>query len=138
MKTVKEVADILDVSQVTIYNHLKKNEKELKGQITKKKGITYIKDEGLKVLKVSLGIIQVPEIKETISLENIIDEISNSIIKDTNKKYDDLQEDIKVNNERLEKELKEIKEQNKILMDLLQEKEKKTFIDKVKDLFKST
>lgn len=125
MYTVKELAEKLDVSQTTIYNHLQKNEKELKGQITKRKGITYVKDEGLNILKVSLGIIQVPTIKENVSLDESIKKIYDLLQTDTNKKFDDLQE-----------ELKEIKEQNKILIDMIQEKEKKGLFDKLKDLFK--
>lgn len=125
MYTVKELAEKLDVSQTTIYNHLQKNDKELRGQITKKKGITYIKEEGLNILKVSLGIIQVPTIKENVSLDESIKKIYDLLQADTNKKFDDLQE-----------ELKEIKEQNKILIDMIQDKEKKSFKDKLKDLFK--
>ena len=138
MYTVKEIADLLDVSQVTVYNHLKKNEKELIGHVSKKQGVTYIKDEGLKILKISMGIIQVPIVKETISLEQIIDEISLNIVNDTNSKYEKLEDDIKNNNDKLEKELKEIKEQNKILIDLMQQQQEKISLSqKIKGLFKS-
>lgn len=143
MYTVKEIADILDVSLVTVYNHLKKNEKELKGSISKKKGVTYIKDEGLKVLKVSLGIIEIPTIeKKEMTTYDLIDEISLNITNNVKKDYEDLKEDIKSNKDNLKKELEEVKEQNKViqeqnqrLIELLEDKEK-GFIGKLKDLFK--
>lgn len=137
MYTVKEVADLLEVSQVTIYNHLKKNDKELRGNVTKRKGVTYIKDEGLKVLKVSLGIIQVPTIeKKEMTTYDLIDEISLNISNNVKKDYEGLQEDIKNNNDKLEKELQEIKEQNRLLIDMIQEKENRSLLDKIKGLFK--
>ena len=136
MYTVKEVADLLDVSQVTIYNHLKKNDKELRGQVTKKKGVTYIKDEGLKVLKVSLGIIQVPTVKENISLENIIDEISLNIINDIKDDFIEVKGRMIQDNHDLMARLEALEKQNNTLIQLLQDKPKSSLIDKFKGLFK--
>ena len=48
MKTVKEIALDLEVSQVTVYNHIKKLDKELKGNIFKRQGVTHIDDEGIR------------------------------------------------------------------------------------------
>jgi Mn-dependent DtxR family transcriptional regulator len=48
MKRVKEIASMLEVSQVTVYNHLKKLDDELKGNIFKKKGVIYVDDEGIR------------------------------------------------------------------------------------------
>lgn len=135
MYTVKEVADLLEVSQTTIYNHLKKNEKALKGYVSKKQGATYIKDEGLRVIKISLGLIEVPVIvEENKSYEDMRDEISLQVVNSIKENYTDLKETIKNNDDEVQRELKEIKEQNKILIDMIQEK--KSFIDKVKGLFR--
>lgn len=79
MKTVKEIAFDLDVSQVTVYNHIKKLDKELKGNIFKKQGVTYLDDEGIKQLKISMGLIQVPVVKENVGIEEIISDISKQV-----------------------------------------------------------
>ena len=50
--TVSEVADLTNLSKVSIYNKLKLS--EMKKHITKKQGVTYIDDEGLKKIKEDL------------------------------------------------------------------------------------
>lgn len=76
MYDIKTIALNLDVTVQTIYNHLKKNDKEIKHHIFKRKGTTYIDDEGLIIIKKSMGLIQVPTIQEDVAIENIIEDIS--------------------------------------------------------------
>ena len=50
--TVAEVAEITKLSKVTIYSKLKQD--KLKPHLSKSQGITYVNDEGLKLIKDSL------------------------------------------------------------------------------------
>lgn len=137
MKSVKDVSLELKVSTTTIYNHINKLGKAIKPYVFKVKNITYLNDEGIRQIKISMGLLEVPTVQETISIENIIDEISLNVREDIRKDFIDLKETIKNNNSNLEKELEEIREQNKLLIEMLQEKKSKSFIDKLKGLFKS-
>lgn len=136
MNTVKEVAAKLDVSQVTVYNHLKKLKKDIKDNIKKINGVTHINQEGINKLEISMGLSDMSTVTKTISIENVVNEISLNIINDTNKKYDELKEYIKSNNSQLEKELKEVKKQNQILISIIYDKKNKSLLDKFKNLFK--
>jgi predicted transcriptional regulator YheO len=123
MKTVKEVAFNLEVSQVTVYNHIKKLDKELQGNIFKKKGTTYIDDEGIRQLKISMGLIEAPLVRKNISMENIIDDISDKVT-----------ENIKGDMANLKEEMQNLKKQNELLIELVKENNKKRSIF---DFFKS-
>ena len=123
MKTVKEVAFNLEVSQVTVYNHIKKLDKELQGNIFKKKGATYIDDEGIRQLKISMGLIEAPLVRKNISMENIIDDISDKVT-----------ENIKGDMANLKEEMQNLKKQNELLIELVKENNKKRSIF---DFFKS-
>ena len=137
MKSVKDVSLELEVSTTTIYNHIKKLDKTIKPYVFKVKNITYLNDEGIRQIKISMGLLEVPTVQETISIENIIDEISLKVTDDLKKDYADLQENIINNNDEVQRELKELKEQNERLLYLIESmQEKKSFIDKVKGLFK--
>lgn len=114
MKTVKEVAFNLEVSQVTVYNHIKKLDKELKGNIFKKKGTTYLDDEGIRQLKISMGLITAPVIKKNISMDNIIDDISEKVT-----------ENIKIDIDNLKGELESLKKQNELLIELVKKNNSK-------------
>lgn len=118
MKPVKEIALILDVSQVTVYNHINKLKDEIKAHIYNVKGATYLDDEGIRQLKISMGLIQVPEVKQNISMNNIIDEISNSV-------SENITNNIKKDYEDLRKEVRELKDRNEKLISLIESKEKK-------------
>lgn len=138
MKDIKDIALMLDVSRVTVYNHLKKLDKEIEAHTFKKKGVTYVDDEGIKLLKISMGLIELPTIRENISIENIVDDISSMV-------SDNLKGDIsslitsslEEYNQDLKKEMEALKEQNNKLIDLLEEKESKSLLSKLKNLFKS-
>lgn len=129
MKTVKEVALELEVSQVTVYNHLKKLDKELKGNIFKMKGATHLDNEAIKQIKISMGLLQVPTIKKNISSEEIIAEISNNVAEQVSNK-------IKKDYEELRDQVEELREQNNYLIDLIKDKQKKTILQKMKGLFR--
>ncbi len=123
MKTVKELAYDLGVTQQTIYNHLKKVDKELKGNIFKKQSTTYINEEGIKQIKISMGLIQVPMVKQDFSIENIINDISSLVTENISANID-----LKMG--KLEQEIHELKEQNKLLIELVKEQqEKKGFLN---------
>lgn len=53
MYKVKELSESLEISRQTVYNYLKDYSNELKEHIVKKKGTTYIDDEGLNISKIS-------------------------------------------------------------------------------------
>lgn len=131
MKTVKEIAFNLEVSQVTVYNHLKKLDKEMKGNIFKKKGVTYVDDEGIRQLKISMGMIQAPMIKENISMENIIDDISNLVT-------EKVSANIKNDMEELKSQVQGLQEQNKQLINLIENNQKVSLGQRIKNIFKST
>lgn len=125
MKSVKDVSLELEVSTTTVYNHINKLKDEMKAHIYNVKGATYLDDEGIRQLKISMGLIQVPEVKENISMNNIIDEISNSV-------SENITNNIKKDYEDLRKEVRELKDQNEKLISLIESKEKKFSF---KDLF---
>lgn len=123
MKTVKEIALDLEVSQVTVYNHIKKLDKELLGNIFKRQGTTVIDDEGIRLIKISMGLIQVPVVKENISMENIINDISNLVT-------ENVSANIKKDYEVLEQQIQDLKKQNELLIELVKEQqEKKSFFN---------
>ena len=122
MKTVKEIALDLEVSQVTVYNHIKKLDKELKGNIFKKQGTTYLDDEGIRQIKISMGLIQAPVVKENISMENIINDISDLVT-------ENVSANIKQDMDNLKQEIQDLKEQNRLLIKMMQQKERRSFFN---------
>lgn len=127
MKTVKEIALDLEVSQVTVYNHIKKLDKELKGNIFKKQGTTYLDDEGIRLIKISMGLIQPPVVKENIGIEEVIKDISDLVTENVSA---NIKQDINNKMDKLEQEIQDLKEQNRILIELMQEqKEKKSIFN---------
>lgn len=121
MKTVKEIALDLEVSQVTVYNHIKKLDKELKGNIFKRQGTTYIDDEGIRQIKISMGLIQVPVVKENIGIEEVIKDISDLVT-------ENVSANIKQDMDKMEQEIQDLKEQNNQLIKLVQEQQKRKSI----------
>lgn len=122
MYSVKDLSYELDVTVQTIYNHIKKNDKELIGHIFKKQGTSYLDDEGIRQIKISMGLIEVPEVKENISMEKIIESISEQV-----------SNNIKQDMDKMEQEIQDLKEQNELLIKMIQEQQKKKSIF---DLFK--
>ncbi len=127
MYDIKNIALELDVSKQTIYNHLKKQKKAMTGHIFKNKGVTFIDDEGLKQLKISLGIIQVPTVQQDdIQLEDIIQSIKESLLEEINSNDLQLKEDYESKLNDVENGLKEqigkLKKQNDEIKNLQNEK----------------
>lgn len=135
MFSVKEIADLLGVSMVTVYNHLKKNRQELKGHITKQKGVIYVKEEGLNILKVSLGIIQPPTTNKYANIQDMAKDISDIVIQEVGQEISEqLKEDNKQNFEALKEQIEELKKQNNLLIEIVQDKNS-NIISKLKGLF---
>ena len=118
MKSVKDVSWNLGVSTTTVYNHINKLKDDIKAHKFNIKGITYLDDEGIRQLEISMGLLKVPEVRENITMDNIIDEISNSVT-------ENITINIKKDYEDLRKEVKELKDQNEKLISLIESKEKK-------------
>lgn len=80
MNDIKTIALNLDVTKQTVYNHIKKASKELKGHIFKMGGTTYLDDKGVFILKKSMELIPPPVTQyENFTMEDIIQQISNSV-----------------------------------------------------------
>ena len=127
MKTVKEIALELEVSQVTVYNHIKKLDKELKGNIFKKQGVTYLDDEGIRQLKISMGLLQTPIVKENISVNEIIENISRQVTNNIREELKrEMQEELEKQKDIIieqitQKQLEQIQSENERLMDHISE-----------------
>ncbi len=132
MKSIKDVSLILDVSTTTVYNHIKKLGKEIKPYLFNVKGTTYLNDEGIRQIKISMGLLEVPTVQENISMEDITDAISLKVTNSIKEDYKSLQGEIK----EVREENKAILEQNKLLIEMMQDKETRSILDKLKDLFK--
>lgn len=96
MYKVIEVANSLGVSKVTIYNKINHLKQEIKPHVYKKKGITYVDDTGVELIRKALGVnqgvnhleIEVNS-KEVVSNEN---EDKSSVVKELTHKIDSLQD----------------------------------------------
>ncbi len=133
MYDVKTIAFNAGVTVQTIYNHLKKNFKELEGHTFKKKGITYIDEKGVIIIKKSMGLIQVPTVQKDIGIEEVIENISIQV---SDKVKDDIVNELKEDNKKqrqsyelkfyrleqeLNKEIEELKNQNQVLIEIIQQ-----------------
>lgn len=145
--TVSELLDIktialnLDVSRQTVYNHVEKNSQALKGNIRKVQGVTYLNQEGIYIIKESMGLIKTPVQKESIGIEEIIKEISENIQSGMQESIEELREnlkeDIKEDYQNLQEQIELLKKQNENLIlilekqeqERLQKQEKKSIFD---------
>lgn len=128
--TVAEVAELTELSKVSIYNKLKL--KEFKPYVSKRKNITYIDDTGLKMIKDSLNA-DINDFKgfNDINIDNTINDYIEPLEGVLNIK-DDFINYLKEENERLWNELEEKNNQintlNKLIENsqiLLKDKENK-------------
>jgi DNA-binding PadR family transcriptional regulator len=126
MKSIKETSIELEVTPATIYNHMKKLEKELVGYTFKKKGVTYLEEEALRLIKISMGLIQAPVVIEDTSLEQVMDKIYTNV----NEGMSELQGKQKEQFEELKSMILELQEQ-------LDQQNKATLSKKIKGLFKT-
>ena len=129
VKTVKEIAIDLEVTIQTVYNHIKKNNRELKGCISKQQGMTLIDDAGIRIIKESMGLLQPATVKEDISMESIINDISASVSANLKESISEqVSANIKKDYEVLEQQIQELKEQNKLLIEMMKEQQERKSI----------
>lgn len=139
MIDIKNLALELEVTRQTIYNHIQKNKQELKPCMLKQQGVTFITSDGIRIIKESMGLIKVPVVQEKqIGMEEVIKEISDNINtelkQELKESMENVKEDIKQDYNKLENELAEVKKQNEILIQMIQDQqekqeEKKGFFD---------
>ena len=122
---------MLDVSYQTVYNHMNKNENDMVGTIYKKLGTTHINQDGIDILKKSMGLIQVPTVKENIDMEEIIVMISDRVALEFKEEMKEYKEQQEIHNEELKKEMKLLQEQNQKLLDKMQEESNKSFFERL-------
>ncbi len=126
MYSVKDISESLDVSRQTVYNYLKEHSSELKDHTIKQKGTTYITDEGLKLIKIAMGLIQVPMIQENdISIGNIVEDIKEGLMEEIRAENLKQQEVFKQIQESLNKEIQEVKKQNEKLIEMMEQNQNK-------------
>lgn len=138
LRSVAEVSVLTGLSKVSIYNKIKL--KEIEQYVVKNKGITYISDEGVDLIKGALNlkeytlnhlndILKVDESEVPINIENKDIEEFKAELKELNKDY---LSSLKSENELLKKQLdekdKQIAELHKLIENnqiLLKEEQKK-------------
>ena len=124
--SVKELSEKLEVSRQTVYNYLKECSKDLEGHIFKNKGITFVDEEGLKIIKISMGLIQVPVIQESdMDLNDIAEILKSGLLEELRsdslemrKEHKQDMEDMKTE---LSQEIQELKTQNEMLLQSLED-----------------
>lgn len=122
MYSVKELEDLLQVSNVTIYKKIKL--KEMEPFIVKNKGVTYITEDGLKLIKDNLsykafeGIVKN---KDEIENDKAIEEVAISV---ENEGFKDELEGYKTLINSLESQIKTLNDDKEKLWLQLQEKDK--------------
>lgn len=125
MIDVKTIALKLNVSRQTIYNHIEKNNQAIESNIRKINGVTYLKTDGVDILKESLGLINPSMQKQDISMDEIIKNISKSITESIKENLEDTKTDIKKDYESLDNEVSKLKKQNEQLIELIKQQNKK-------------
>ncbi len=147
MLKVAEVARLLGVSKVTIYNKLKLHSKELKPHLSKLKGVIHIDGEGLEIIRDSLnlqGEVKTEDIKAdretTYSPDNT--EALNELLRVKNERLKDLKEHIKHLESQAQEKDNLISDQSRQLEQfqilLLNEKEKTKLLETEKQAAGST
>lgn len=119
LRSVSEVSDLTGLSKVSIYNKLKL--KELKPFIVKNKGVTYIKDEGVKLIDQGLNCLNDTEIAldiESISFDDFKEEfklLNKDYINTLKSEIDILKDQLCKKDKQLE-ELINLNKNNQILL----------------------
>ncbi|MGO1469962.1 MAG: hypothetical protein ACTHW2_08065 [Tissierella sp.] len=149
MYRVVEVAELLKVSKVTIYNYLKEYSKELKPHLHKVKSITHIDNTGIELLKEYMTLkgdfkeINTNEIKDNINntpnteyieLLNEFKEFKQTYVKDLKEQIETLKGEIEVKNNQLENKDKLIENMQVLLK---QQQEKTLLLEEQKEDKKS-
>lgn len=96
MYRVIEAAELLGVSKVTIYKRISSLSKKIKPYIYKNKGVTYISETGLEMIKIAMSVNQdEEEIKDNDKIENntnLENKENQNIINELSDKLKDLQD----------------------------------------------
>lgn len=79
--TVAELSDMLGFSKVTIYNKINSLKTDLKPCIKHKKGITYIDDKGVLIIKRDLGLIEYESTLNSKDKFKVDDSVNNEDLK---------------------------------------------------------
>lgn len=116
MYRIAEIANDLGVSKQTVYNHIEKLDKELEGNIYKRKGATVIDIEGVKLLQESIN----GEDSSGIGFENVERGMENGDSENVKNPYnkeviDLLKEQIETLKDQLDKKDELIKEQTELI-----------------------
>jgi hypothetical protein len=105
---ISEIIEIVGASRATIYNKISVLKGSLETHISIKKGITYVDEEGIEIIKKSIGLT-----KEQIKKQENTSTTMDSNFLETNKKYI----------ETLEKQIESIKDDNNFLKGQLNNKD---------------
>lgn len=154
---VKELAEELNVTRQTIYNHINDLKPDINKYIYKKGRTMYLQEPGINMIKDSLGLNQLKAMDNKLSTSESIEIITNTLLKynidmvvtmkeqleetlakqsiDT---YNQISKSIEDESETLRKQNKELKEQldefNKkldTLIDVIEKEKGKSFLDKL-------
>lgn len=154
MYKVKDIAEELQVSRPTVYNHLKKLKKDIKPFMYKKKGMTYLEPEGLELIKESInGTTDYkenlkaesdrqdidPETKELLSnLNSKIDSLENEYIASLKQQIDRLQDELDRKNSQFENFQILLKQNQERILELESETDQENvgLWQKIKGIFK--
>ena len=133
MLKVSEVAKKLNVSQVTIYKKLKHLKKELKTNIVKRNGATYLTEKGFNLIKQTLNPLKIKQDKsgndqEFNQLENVKKSLNEDLIESYKNQIDYLKIELtrkdNLLNQLIENSSKERERTDTIIMKLTQDLEK--------------
>lgn len=80
--TVSELSDMLGFSKVTIYNKINSLKTDLKPYIKHKKGVTYIDDKGVLIIKRDLGLIEVESTLNSNGEFKVDNPVNNEVLKE--------------------------------------------------------
>lgn len=131
MQTVKEVAELLDVSNQTVYNHIEKNKFDLNNHLKKIAGIQHIDNIGIDIIRKSMGLISEGNEVQQLSLQETVSEISKVILKDY---QNEIESNLELSNKQIENTISDQFDELKDIIKIqLNEKEKLEKIIEDKD-----
>ena len=132
MMKVSELADDLKVSRQTIYNHIDKLKPEIDNYIDKVKCAKVIDIQGVKMIRDS--------VKDKSNVDNETDEEKAKLyrrqIELLEKQIEQLENQVEMKDQQIERLHIMIQQSQKNVEQLTGEVKERSFIDKIKDLFK--
>ena len=138
MKNARTIAKELGISKPTVYLHIRKNKKQLEAHMSTENTVMFFNEEGVNIIRKSLGLVMVPTKKAVIfpderhhmiidPIQRIAEQVSVSV--DSRLSYD---------LSKLETLIRDVNNQNILLADLINKidgRSNRTFLDKVKSMF---